>query len=317
MTTKETDAATVARAPKRSRRAIIIRSVIVAFVVVFAWIAVLVGFQMLKSEPYNFRKEVVATMEAIRDVNADQLYDSASPRTRRAMTQASFVERAERVNTTLGQFVEVLATNGAVINDKPQGRTGYVRASLKFSRGTTTGSFSFHWDRTEKRWQLFGYYVEIPPELVAASEQSEAERARSEAPAEVIALTKQIFVDLRNGKVREVYDAAHPDFKSTVPYDQFEARFEIRQREMGSFVYILDLTKTGKNESDSKAWVTAVLEYSKAQTTGTLDFWNTDGTWRLAKFHVAIPEPQIPRRPAPREAPPPLPIDAGLDVDAP
>lgn len=316
MTTKETDVEAPAASP-RSRRRIIIRSVIVAFVVVFAWIGVLVGFQMLKSEPYNFRKEVEVTMFAIRDVRADELYDTASPRTRRAMTQASFIERAERVNTTLGQFQKVLGTDGAVINDKPQGRTGYVRASLEFSRGTTTGSFSFHWDDEEKRWQLFGYYVEIPPDLVADSEQTEAARARSEAPAEVIALAKQIFIDLSNHKVREVYDAAHPEFKTTHAFEQFEARFHIRQREMGSFVHILDLTTTGKNESDSKAWVTAVLEYSKAQTTGTLDFWNTDGTWRLRKFHITIPEPQVPRRPAPREAPPPRPTDAGIPADGP
>lgn len=295
-----------------ARRRMILRSVIVAFVVISAWIGVLVGWLLLREEPYNFSKEIDRTMRMISSGQSSELYEESSPRMRKAYSENTFVERATEINQTLGNFKEVTGTSDAVIHDRAQGKTGWVRASLRFEKNDkvikATGSFSWHWDPTCERedqkkkgcWRLFGYYVELPPKIAATRpDWSQFESAHSEAPAEVVAMVRDILGKLRDGKLREVYDAADPSFRTTVPFEQFEARAKVRAREMGSYEHILDITSSGKDEESHKAWVTAVIEYSKAQTTGTMDFWNTDGTWRLSRFMIAIPEVQIPRRPPP------------------
>jgi len=295
-----------------ARRRMIVRSVIVAFVVISGWIGVLIGWQLMSEEPYNFSKEIDRTMRMISKVHLSELYEESSPRMRKAYSENTFVERATEINQTLGTFKEVTGTSDAVIHDRAQGKTGWVRASLRFDKNgkvvKATGSFSWHYDPDCQRedqkkkgcWRLFGYYIELPPEIAAERpDWSQFERARSEAPAEVVAMVRDILSKLRDGKLREVYDDADPSFRTTVPFAQFEARAQVRAREMGTYEHILDITSSGKDEEMHKSWVTAVIEYSKAQTTGTMDFWNTDGTWRLSRFMIAIPEVQIPRRPPP------------------
>ncbi len=297
---------------RSARRRMILRSVIVAFVVISAWIGVLVGWQLLSEEPYNFRSEIDRTMQMISNGQFSELYEESSPRMRKAYSENTFVGRGTEINQTLGTFKEVTGTSDAVIHDRAQGKTGWVRASLRFDKNgkvtKATGSFSWHYDRSCERegqkkkgcWRLFGYYIELPPGIAAQrTNWSQFERARAEAPAEVVAMVRDILGKLRDGKLREVYDEADPSFRTTVPFEQFEARARVRAREMGTYEHILDITSSGKDEEAHKAWVTAVIEYSKAQTTGTMDFWNTDGTWRMSRFMIAIPEVQIPRRPPP------------------
>lgn len=283
------------------RRRIVLRSALVAFIVVFGWIGVLVALQLVSEEPYNFRAEIEESLGAIRDGKASELYWQASPRVRKAITEDTFVERATHLNQSLGEFREILGTDQAVINDKPQGKTGWVRVSLQFARARTTASFSWHWDPAahggEGRWRLFGYYVEIPPEMAIDYKKSARAKARSEAPAEVLAMVDAILSDMRDGKVAEVHAAAHETFRETVSFQQFDTRHKVRQREMGSYVRMLDATSHGRDEDSKKAWVTAVLEYTKTQTIGTLDFWKDGDTWKLSRFVIQIPEPTIPRRP--------------------
>lgn len=284
-----------------NRRRIILRSVVVAFVVVFAWIGVLVALQQCSDEPYNFRSEIESSLSAIRDGKAHDLYWESSPRVRKAITEETFVSRATTLNQSLGEFQEVLGTDGAVVNDKPQGRTGYVRATLKFARAKTTGSFSWHYDPGENgekgRWRLFGYYVEVPEALAIDVKTSARAKARSEAPAEVLAMVDTILADMRDGRINEVYDAAHATFRDTVSRERFLESHLLRQREMGSYVRVLDPTSHGRDSDNKKAWVTAVLEFSRKQTIGTLDFWKEGDAWQLSRFVIQIPEPTIPRRP--------------------
>jgi hypothetical protein len=284
--------------PKGRKRAII-KSALVAFIVIGAWIGALIWWQSRKGEGYAFRKETQEVMEMIRDGKGEQLYTDADPQLQGRMIEQRFLEKCTLINQTLGAFKDIKSTHDHGIDDSSSGRTGYVSARLQFERAETTVSLGFKWDAAADRWRLLSFHFDIPEALRGNVPAPELAKPKREAPSEVVELTRTTLQRLAEGKVADVYAGAHPYFKSAVTLDRFVELVEKRTREMGKFVRIIDFTKTGKNErvANQHAWVTAVIEYTRATTTGSFDFINDDGTWRLSTFKIDIPPPEVPTRP--------------------
>jgi len=243
----------------------------------------------------------------IRDGKSDALYDDSSPRLQATIIEQRFVERAQQLNQTLGQFKRILATNDHGVTHEARGDTGYVEASLEFDRAKTTGTFGFDWDAKDRRWRLYGFYIDIPKALRGQVPAPELVKPKREAPSDVVALVKAMLEDIRYDRAGQVWDRAHPEFQQVISRERFIDLVAKRKREMGNFVKVIDLTKTGRNEREKdkkKSWVTAVLEFEHATTTGTFDFRTEEGdptgTWKLSKFKIDIPEPAVPERPASR-----------------
>ena len=284
------------------RKRAIIKSVLVAFVVIAAWIGALVWWQSRKGESYSFRKETQAVMEMIRDGKAAELYEQASPHLQNRMIETRFIEKATQVNQTLGSFRRILSTHDQGITDEPTARTGYVEASLEFERASTTVTLGFEWDPAASRWRLLSFHYDIPKDLRGQVPAPELVKPPREAPSKVVELTREMLEDIRDGKATEVYARAHKDFKKAIDLERFLELIRKREREMGTYKQIIDFTKTGKNDRglEKHAWVTAVIEYTRATTTGTFDFIDDDGEgWRLSKFKIDIPAPVVPVRPLP------------------
>lgn len=300
----------------RTRRfKLVVQGVIIAFVLVFAWIGVLIGLQMISSKAYRFRAEVTQVMEMIRDgrQKQDALYDSASPRFQDMIVKPRFLDLCARINQTLGAFKQVASTNDPVTTDGPDGKTGNVTVTLEFrndldEKVIATGSFSFHF--WEGEWRLLGLYVEIPEEIEDEGWGPEVTKARGEASAEVLERITTILRRASSGDGAALYDEASEGFKRTITEKQRFLEILAKQKEnLGDFVRVLYITHTWQSAEQNHANVVAVLEYDRARnpenpeivkTEGRFEFIKeNDTTWRLFKYKVVMPEPEIPRRPSP------------------
>jgi hypothetical protein len=278
----------------KRRAKIILRSVI-AFVVVFGWIGVLIGMQMMSSKGHDFRTETIAVLRLLgqEQGGAQRVYDQASPRFRELSIRESFLDNAANINRVFGPFQEIIADKETEIIDAPAGKTGRLLARLRFANATTTGEFSYHW--YEGRWLLLGLTVDIPDELFAEASSPAERAARSTAPPEVLALARSILEQVRDGHGADVYAASAPQFKQSIDEDKFLALLANRTREVGAYVRVLDVNKAVQNVESTRAQVVLVVDFDKVRTTVTFDFIRgDDDSWRLFGFKVVVPEPLIP-----------------------
>lgn len=298
----------------RTRRIrIVLQGVIVAFVLVFTWIGVLIGLQLISSKPYRFRAEVTQVMEMIRDGRKTQgdLYDSASPRFQDMIVKPRFLDLCARINQTLGAFKKVESTHDPVVTDGPDGKTGNVTVTLEFrdlqdKKVVATGSFSFHF--LDGEWRLLGLYIEIPEEIHDAGWGPELIKARGEASAEVLERITKILQRASDGDGAALYDETSEGFKRSIEKQRFLEILARQKESLGDFVKVVYITHTWQNQEQNRANVVAVLEYDKARnpehphivkTEGRLEFIKEGTTWRILKYKVVLPEPEVPRRPGP------------------
>ena len=57
---------------------------------------------------------------------------------------------------------------------------------------------------------------------------------------------------------------------------------------------ITSIQSATQNRARSKAWITALVRFSKVETTVRMTFIKLDGVWRLSYYKVAIPLPSVP-----------------------
>lgn len=287
------------------RKKIIFQSVIVAFVLTFTWIGVLVALQMLKDSTYRFQDETTAVLEQIRDGNksSTELYYDSSPRFRDTMVRTRFLELTSRVNQTLGEFKEVLATYDPAVTEGPQGKTGHVTVSLLFENGKTRGSFSFHF--YDGKWRLLGLSIDIPEDLDDESFKPlyEFNKARNEASGEIIDIMNTTLELVRAGDGAKIYDGSGERFKGAITRERFLERLTLQKELLGEFTRILHITHSWESGTKNRASVTCVLEFEKGKIKSKAEAWfefertMADGPWELFKFIIKMPEPVVPRRP--------------------
>lgn len=278
---------------RRRRRRLLLRSVIGAFVLIFGWIGVMVGLQVVSNKGYNFRAETQLVLEQIRDGKVELVYKEASARMQEAMIPDRFLELGTDINAALGGFRGILAIKRVESTDGPGGRTGRVNATLEFDKGKTSATFSYHW--IDGGWRLLGFNILIPDELKGAVlSRVETQTVRTEAPTEVHELARRILELGREGGSGVIYDQAAPTFRQSVDRNTFFELQADREQILGRYVLILDVIKSWINLGHNHAELILAVQYQNARATVTMDFFQIDGVWQLSHYKIVMPQPRIP-----------------------
>lgn len=288
-----TDATNTPPSPRRrKRKRRFILPVTITFVLVFGWIGVMVGLQMLSGREGAFRNETMAVLAAIRDGRMAELHREASPLFRERMTVDALTEMAADVDQTLGTFREILTSTIVDEIDGPGGRTRRLATTLAFEHAKTSGHFSFHW--VDGRWRLLGFSISLPTALAQASDQDAAVTARNQAPDRVLDRFREVLESGRDGRAAQIHAEAAPSFRAAIDADRFAKLVKEREHLLGRYVDIASIQRATQNRLRSKAWVTALVRFAKVETTVSMTFLKLDGIWRLSYYKVAIPLPSVP-----------------------
>ncbi|MBE7452805.1 MAG: hypothetical protein HS111_29175 [Kofleriaceae bacterium] len=152
--------------PRTRRGRVMARNVILSFVLVFSWIAVIVGLQLRHARPPDFRPLAEGILVALRDGRADDVYRASSIRFQEVVREDTFVAQMADMNRTLGPFEEISAVLDTELNRGPGGRTGRVDLRLDYGAGPTKGSMAFRWEGGA--WKMLGIFIDVPPDVARA-----------------------------------------------------------------------------------------------------------------------------------------------------
>jgi hypothetical protein len=329
---------------KRGR--VLIRSLVVGFALVFAWIAVIVFLQLRGGEKPDLRKDAETVMVMLRDGQFSKLFAESSPRFQEITDYDSFERTMQDMNRTLGTFREIAAVNDTVVSRGPGGLVARVDLSLDFERGRAHATISMHKDGGV--WKFLGIGVDLPDDLIAKETSRAARDERVKAPPEVRVAAERVLELSRDGTAGEIWDTAAPLFQKTVSRADFERIEAERHAALGRYQRILDETKSmsqptdagsgsdagsagaagsgssagsaaaekpsttgGTSPGGSYAWLTALVQYDNAVVSSSFGFSWIEDTWKLSSYVVVLPMPRAPRSPgAPAPAATGSPIDA-------
>ena len=307
---------------KTRRGRLLVRSVIVGFLLVAAWIAAIVALQLHGNEMADFRPpaekilvEISKGPEAIGDV-----YEHASPRFQEMVRKERFVDDMTDLDATAGRFIEITAINDTLLTTGPTGRVGRVSITASYQRGICKGSISFHWDAGQ--WKLLGIGLELPPELKITQAQREQRVAACKDPTDrrtcdVRNAAETILEEIRDGKAPEVWDNATDVFKK----QETRARFVVIQDEhravLGAYKRILRVTEA-KVIGGTSATFDVVTEFEHSNGVRTVFGFERDSKsspWRLRSLKLVVPMPRADETIG-TSPPVSVPPDAGVPRDA-
>lgn len=316
----------------QSRRGrILVRSMLVAFVLVFAWIAGIVLLQLRDSKKPDFRPLSRKILIAIRDGREAAVWADASPRFQEVVREQRFIDDMADMKRTLGAFKEISAVNDTMVTTGSSGRIGRVALMLQFDKGRARANVSFH--RDAGRWKLLGIAVDAPPELPITQE---SRKERSEIPEEVVSSAIKILqagnVDLTNigdGRVpvgrdqgrepgrdrdrngqrpataatpeaerdhrsEEVWKQASEVFHSSASQAEFVRLQRERHQRLGNFVRVIEYKSGSKKYGDLSATFTGLVEYDNGVVSAAVNFGRVEerSPWVLNSFKVVLPMPR-------------------------
>ena len=284
---------------KTRRGRLLVRSVIVGFVLVAAWIAVIVGLQLHGNDVPDFRPPAEAILAAIGkgSDSIGEVYEKSSPRFQEMVRKERFIDEMTDLNTTLGKFNEVTAINDTLVTSGPAGRVGRVSLTASYLKGICKGSISFHWD--QGRWKLLGIGLELPPDLKVTQAQREQRVAACKDPGDrktcdVRDAAESILEKLWDGKAGEVWDAASPVFKTSESRIQFATIQEEHRDALGAYKRILRVTEA-KVIGGTSATFDTVTEFERASGVRTVfgfERASRSTPWMLRSFKLVLPMPR-------------------------
>jgi hypothetical protein len=276
--------------PRTRRGRVMARSVVLSFMLVFSWIAVIVGLQLRRPRPPDFRKDAEKLLIALRDGHAVEVYKDASIRFQEVVLEDTFVEQIEDMNRTLGRFEEISAVIETEVNRGPGGRTGRILARIEYATGSTKGNVSFRWEGG--KWKMLGISIEVPKE-VKISEEQRKERVKGNE-GELREVAQHILEHWGRGEIEEIWKDAGPSFRDGINLQNFQQVEEHHRNVLGSFRRILDVTNATQNPSRTSASLQLLVEFEKATITGSLGFTKIDDAWKLTFFKLVLPLPRVP-----------------------
>jgi hypothetical protein len=300
---------------KRGR--VLVRSLIVGFLLVFAWISVIIYFQLRGGEKPDLRPRAEEIMIELRDGQFSRLFAESSPRFQEITDYDVFERTMNDMRRTLGTFREIAAVNDTFVSRGPGGLVARVDLSLDFEKGRAHATISLH--RDGGKWKFLGIGVDLPEDLVAKETSAEARDERVKAPPEVRQAAEHVLELSRDAKAGEIWDASAPLFQKTVTRADFERIEAERRAALGRYNRILDETKSSTqgatSPGGSSAWITALVQYENAVVSSSFAFSWVDDMWKLSSYVVVLPMPRAPRSPgaadaAPAVVPVPTPVDA-------
>jgi hypothetical protein len=279
--------------PKTRRGRVMARSVVVSFILVFGWIAVIVGLQLRGSRPPDLRPDAERILIALRDGRAGEVYDAASIRFQGVVRdRETFVDRMTEMNNTLGDYVEITAVIATETARGPGGRTGRLDVSLEYEKAQTRGSISFRWE--DERWKLLGLAIEVP-DAIASNKQERTERSTAR-PDEIAALQAAIeaaLVHSAKDEIDALWAEASPAFQQAISVEDLRVTERDRRAALGPFDRVLDLRGVRLNPGRNAASLIALLQYQKATITGSFELSRIDDRWRLVFYKLVMPVLQV------------------------
>ena len=279
--------------PRTRRGRVMARSVVLSFLLVFSWIAVIVGLQLRRPRPPDFRPNAEAVLIALRDGRAAEVYKNASVRFKEVVLESTFVEQMEDMNRTLGAYREISAVLDTEVNRGPGGRTARIDVRIEYETGPTKGAVSFRHERGE--WKMLGISIDVPAAIAATAGTEAQRKARVRANVdEMRAVAESILVRWGRGEVAEIWREASVSFQQGIDLEGFQTVEDNHRKLLGPYRRILDVTAATQNPGRTSASLTLLIEFEKATITGTMNFTRVDDTWRLTFFNLVMPLPRVP-----------------------
>jgi hypothetical protein len=302
------------------RGRLLVRSAIVGFLLVFAWITVIVALQVRGIDAPDFRPTAEQILIELGQGSAaiEQVYESASPRFQEWVRKDRFVDTMTDMAATIGGFLEITSINESVVTTGPSGRVGRVSLTVSYEKGKTRASVSLHWDAG--RWKLLGVGVEVPPELKITKAQREERVQACKDPmdpkkCDLFVTANAILEQLRDGHADRVWEAATRVFQK----QEEKGRFVILQAEhaatLGEYRRIIAVTEAKLYGDGTTATFDALTEYTRSQgVRATFSFYRRakQDAWKLRSLKVVLPMPRAdePLGTAPETQPTDLPPGA-------
>lgn len=277
--------------PRTRRGRVMARSVILSFLLVFSWIAVIVGLQLRHARPPDFRPLAEHILVAVRDGHAREVYRDASIRFQEVVLEETFVEQMADMNRTLGAFEEISAVLDTEINRGPGGRTGRVDARLEYATGSTKGSMAFRWEGG--KWKMLGIFVDVPKNVAPATQAQREARVKGPQD-ELRAAAQKILEQSARGEIDAIWNQAALGFQQSIALPNFRETEADRRKVLGPFRRILDVTSARQNPSRTGASLQLLIEFEKATITGSFEFTKIDDQWKLTFFKLVLPLPRVP-----------------------
>lgn len=282
----------------RTRRGrLLIRSMIVGFVLVAAWIFVIVALQLRGNDTPDFRPNAEVILVELSKGSIDEVYEQSSPRFQEMVRKERFIDDMTDLNETVGRFREIASINDTLVTNGPSGKVGRVSLTAAFAKATCKVSVSLHYD--QDRWKLLGIGVELPPELKISQAEREQRVKACKDPmdikhCDVHQRADAILRQLKDGQADQVWDAATGVFQK----QEKKARFVELQTEhlaaLGSYRRIIAVTEA-KVITGTSATFDALAEFDKASGVRTVfGFYRRSkaDAWKLRSFKVVLPMPR-------------------------
>lgn len=287
------------RVARTRRGRLLLRSLVVGFILVFAWIAVIVALQVRGNDAPDFRPDAERILRDLSKGSASigEVYEKASPRFHEVVRKERFIDDMMDLNATVGKFKEVTSINESLVTRGPTGKIGRISLSAEYERGKTRAAISLHWDEGE--WKLLGVGVEVPPEVPITQAQREERVQACKDPmdpkrCDVYIAANAILEKLRDGQAEQVWDQATRLFQK----QEEKARFVQIQREhasvLGEYRRIIAVTEA-KVIGGTYGIYDVLVEYSKANVRAIFGFdrGSKADPWELRSLKVVLPMPRL------------------------
>lgn len=298
----------------RTRRGrLLIRSMIVGFVLVAAWIVVIVGLQLHGNDTPDFRPDAERILVDLSRGAIDEIYEQASPRFQEMVRKERFIDDMTDMSETVGKFREITSVNDSLVTTGPTGRIGRVSLTVAYAKATCTVAVSLHYD--QGRWKLLGVGVELPTELKISQAQREERVKACKDPmdikhCDVHQAADAILQQLKEGHADRVWDASSQVFQK----QEQKAKFVQLQLEhlvtLGNYRRIIAVSEA-KVIGGTSATFDTLAEFDKASGVRTVFGFVRRGKlepWKLRSFKIVLPMPRGAEDAAPKPsapAPPP------------
>ncbi len=297
------------RVAQTRRGRLLVRSVVVGFLLVFAWIAAIVGLQLQGNDTPDFRPAAEKILVELSSGGSgiDKAYEESSPRFQEMVSKERFADDMTDLNATVGKFREITAINDTLVTTGPTGRIGRVSLTASYDKGVCKGSISFH--RDGDQWRLLGVGVELPPELTITQAQREQRVAACKDPGsrktcDVRDAAENILEAVDAGRAGEIWDAATPVFQKQETRDKFIRIQAEHHTDLGAYRRIISVTEA-KLIGGTSATFDVLAEFEKASAVrAVFGFERTAkaAPWQLRSMKVVLP---IPRAEEESHPPPP------------
>ena len=310
----------------RTRRGrLLIRSMIVGFILVAAWITVIVALQLHGNDTPDFRPNAERILVDLSKGSIDEIYEQASPRFQEMARKERFIDDMTDLAETVGKFREITAVNETLVTTGPTGRIGRVSLTVAYEKATCKVSVSLHYD--QDRWKFLGIGVELPNELKITQAQREERVKACNDPmdlkhCDVHQAADAVLRQLKDGQADRVWDDATAVFQKLEQKAKFIQLQLEHQVALGSYRRIIRVSEA-KVIGGTSATFDALAEFDRAGGVRTVfGFFRSSkrNPWKLRSLKIVLPMPrgadEAAPRPAGLELPPPPPSARPAPRDA-